>query len=422
MNKFQSIKKIIFLVQWPVSSYEEKSWKFDFLKSQGFEVLVFDCSTLLNNQTLVNKTISNKLDGDYIFRIDSYQAFSSLLEQEAPHAIFIDYIANHSNVTYKFEKIYRLLKKAKVQYFVISSGAMPVMTYDKNILGGFKKIISKLQKAINIFLLTDYILSKIIILLTRNNLLYPLPLKVFGGTSSEVMQLFIKNRKLAANSIIPINSFDYDSYTYSARSTISADENDKENDKDNLCVFLDEAITNHPDFDLLGIEYISGNEYFSSMNRLFDFIESKLGLRVVVAAHPRSTYELMPDVFKKRKILKGQTASLVIKSKLVVMHMSTSVSFAIIGNKPVVVVKTEGIKNNPYLDKLIDNMASNIGTESFNIDLTELSVNALNTKVNAKKYETYLYKYIKSHNSQDLPVWEIVMLEIKKICGDRYGY
>lgn len=416
MEDLCAIRKIIFLVQWPVTSYEEKAWKFEYLRSQGFEVLVFDLSPLLSLKSLSSTNILNRLEGEYIYKIDSYRKLSEMLERESSGSIFLDYIANHSNVTYKFEKIYRTLKSKNCNYIVVSSGAMPVMSYEKNVSGNIKKILTKIKKAFNIFLLTEFILCKIIIFFTKHKVVYPMPWRIFGGTGSEVMQLFVKNRNLDKNAIIPINSFDYDSYVYSLRS-ISYDGTPK----DDFCVFLDEAITDHPDFDLLGIDYISKDEYFSSMNRFFDLIESMMGLKVVIAAHPRSSYELTPEVFGGRTILKGQTAALVVKSKLVVMHMSTSVSFAILANKPVTVVKTSGIANNFYLDKLVDNMATNIGTKSVNIDSDELSLNILSSKINDQKYENYLYKYIKSRNAQELPVWEIVVLEIKKCFGGNSG-
>jgi hypothetical protein len=227
------------------------------------------------------------------------------------------------------------------------------------------------------------------------------------------MQLFKKNRNLNESTVIPINSFDYDSYVYNSRNII----NNSKIEEENICVFLDEAITDHPDFDLLGIKYIASNEYFVSMNRLFDFIESEFGLKVIIAAHPRSTYEATPEIFGGRSIIKGKTAELVIKSKLVIMHMSTSVSFAIIGNKPIIVAKTDGIRQNSYLNKLVDNMAVNIGTKAINIDQLELTASTLSKNINNEKYENYLYKYIKSRNAIDLPVWEIVVLELKNMNG-----
>jgi len=409
-----SIKKLIFFVQWPITSYEVKAWHFDFLREKGFIVEVLDLSVLLNPASLRSRSRGNDIQENYIFKIDSYKKLNAYLSERVGDSVFIDYLANHSNVSIKTEKIYRTLKIKNARYVVISSGATPVMTFDKSPMGQFKKVISKIKKAFNFKLLLDYLGSKVILLLTRKGFFYPMPIKIFGGDSSEAMKLFITNRNLNNTAIVPINSFDYDSYIYSLTQAIeglSADEK--------ICVFLDEAITDHPDFAIMGIDYISAPEYFDSMNRLFDFLENELNLKVVVAAHPRSNYEKTSGIFKNRTIIKGQTAALTSKSDLVIMHMSTSVSFAIIGQKPVTIVKTEGMHNNTFLDKLVDNMANTIGTRSINIDRVELTKDLFKKEFNVEKYNNYLFKYIKSPKAANLPVWEIVVTEINKLTKEK---
>lgn len=410
----QHIKKLIFLVQWPVTPYEEKAWHFDILKEKGFKVEVLDLSYLLNSSIMAAKVVTNQVHADYIHYIDTYKKLNIFLENNSNNSLFIDYLVNHSNLTIHTEKVYRLLKKNQVQYIVISSGALPGISFEKSASGQLKKIISKIQKALNFKVLLDYLCSKIIMFLTRRGIFYPVPVRVFGGNSSEAMRHFIASRDMDSKSIIPINSFDYDTYVKGLGQTL---EGVATNDK--YCIFLDEALTNHPDFAFLNIDYISPDEYFLSMNRLFDFIEQQMGLRVIIAAHPRSIYEKTPGVFKNRTIIKGKTASLTAGSELVIMHMSTSVSFAVIGQKPVVVVKTEGIQNNFYLDKLVDNMAGTIGAQLINIDRVELSQKLLSMPIDQEKYNSYLYKYVKSPNAQDLTVWDIVVSEIKKLSKEK---
>lgn len=409
------IKKLIFFVQWPVTTYEEKAWHFDFLRRQGFSVEVLDLTPLLNSSIVSRIPVVNEIQGDFIHRLSSYADLEEFLACRVNGSVFIDYLANHSNVTFKTEKIYRLFKKYQVRYFVISSGALPVLTFEKSLGGLFDRYFFKIKKIFNLKKLSNYICEKIILFLTRRNIFYPVPIRIFSGGSSEVMRFFIGNRKIEQETVVPINSYDYDSYLVGKKLTMNELKPDEK-----FCVFLDEAMTDHPDFGFLGIQYISANEYFESMNRLFDFVEEKMGLRVVIAAHPRSNYESKIGVFKTRTIIKRKTAALVAKSELVIMHMSTSVSFAIIGHKPVVVVKTEGMHINSYLDKLVDNMAITLGTQSINVDQVELSVELFNVKINNEKYNSYLYKYIKSLNADDLPVWEIVLREIKKLGAINY--
>ncbi len=176
-----------------------------------------------------------------------------------------------------------------------------------------------------------------------------------------------------------------------------------------ICVFLDEAATHHPDYDVLGIKPVSGERYFPSMRRFFDIIEKETGLKVIIAAHPRSRYEDMPGVFGNREIIKGKTVELVARSSVAVMHSSTSVSFAILFNKPIMVVKTADMVKMGNLN-ITDPIAEAIGLKAINIDddnsLNNLSFN-FNEWPNAK-YNDYKFKYIKSKNIEDLLIWEII--------------
>lgn len=404
------IKKLIFLVQWPITTYEERAWNFDFLRNQGYIVEVLDLSPLLNSELHQTQVIPNRSIGEYIFKIYNYFELDNFLAKNSNDSIFVDYLVNHSSVTLNVEKVYRLMSKYQSRFIVISSGALPGVTFESSVKGQLKKLTSKVKKALNIKCLIGYLGSKTIMFLTRHKILYPIPFKIFGGSSSEAMKLFISNRGIDRENVVQINSFDYDTYLTAQKQPLELD-----SPEEKICVFLDEAITDHPDFGFLNIDYISPDEYFDSMNKLFDFIEDQIGLKVVVAAHPRSTYETNPGVFKNRKIIKGKTAALAIKSELLIMHMSTSVSFGVIGFKPIVIIKTNGIQNNTYLNKLVDNIAATLGTQLINIDQDKLTTNLFKQTINQEKYNTYLYKYIKSPNAQDLSVWEIVLLEIKKL-------
>ena len=93
-------------------------------------------------------------------------------------------------------------------------------------------------------------------------------------------------------------------------------------------VFLDEYIPFHPDYQSMGVEPpASADEYYPKLCTFFEFIEKKFDLRVIVAAHPRSNYDLTKKYFGDRQVIKGKTTQLVKDSVFVIAHASTFCRF-----------------------------------------------------------------------------------------------
>ena len=405
------VERIVFLTPRPINDYEEDKWAFTYLRSQGFTIEVIDLSGILNKGHDLRELVAKPLLGDFIHCVSSYSDFEELVKIFVGDSIFIDYLVAHSNVSLKVERIFRILKRQDAKYVFLSSGALPLPARP---IGQVREKISilkaKLLKAmLDPGLLLNYLASKVIVLLTRLRVLYPLPMVIFGG-NSEVLQRFIEARCLSKSDVILINSFDFDNSVRFARSL-----GDKMPAEEEICVFLDEAATHHSDFAVLGMDPADSEVYFTSMNRYFDFVENSTGLRVIIAAHPRSHYESMPDVFGGREIVKGKTVELVAKCKLVVMHMSTSLSYVVLFKKPVIPVKIPGMPLSCNMNKMVDVFASAIGTSSVDISKDEFSTLSLIRGYDAAKYDEYRDRYVKTIGAEELPEWEIVAKFLKNL-------
>lgn len=405
------IDTIVFLTPRPINAYEESKWSFSYLRSQGFSIEVIDLAGLLNKGRDFSGLVAQPLQGEFIHHISLYSEFEGLVKRFSSHSIFIDYLVAHSNVTLKEERIFRILKRLDAKYAFLSSGALPLPSVVSGSAG--RKIDSlkgKLVKAVSDpVLLFNYMASKVILFLTRHRVVYPLPQVIFGG-NSEVLQRFIKARDIKKEEVVPINSFDFDTSVLFARSL-----GNKLPGEEEICVFLDEAATHHSDFAILGTEPADSDVYFSSMNRFFDFVEKSTGLRVIIAAHPRSHYESMPDVFRGREVIKGKTVELVAKCKLVVMHMSTSLSYAVLYKKPVIPVKIPGMHLSNQMNKMVDVFASAIGTSSVVISKDGILPSLLTRGCDTAKYAEYRDRYVKTVGADELPEWEIVAKILKNL-------
>lgn len=412
------INTIIFLTRRPISVFEEEKWCFEYLRSQGFKVEVFVLTGLLYKNMATRNSVVNlvgqPLQGDFIHYIDSYQEFENLVGRTSAHSLFIDYVMGNLDLTLKEEKIFRLMGKHGARYAFISNGALPfpsLLVRDRR--GKLKAFRSKVVKAItNPGMLLEYVASRVILLLTRRCNIYPLPMVIFGG-DSEILQRYIQARLIEKKTIVPVNSFDYDSCILLLRGL-----GNKLPENEDVCVFLDEAATHHPDCAMLGVEPAAGEPYFTAMNHFFDFVEKNTGCKVVIAAHPRSNYEDMPNVFGGRTVIKGKTAELVAKSKLVVMHSSTSISYAVFFKKPVISLKIPGMRPGNQADRMVETMAVTIGNKPVDLAKDELTPPLLQCGCNLEKYAEYEKRYVRTEGAEESPVWAIVA---KTILNSRLG-
>ena len=195
--------------------------------------------------------------------------------------------------------------------------------------------------------------------------------------------------------VVAVNSFDYDEFLLAKHKNIRLVEG-------RYCVFIDENLPYNPDFKMFKLKSVEPVQYFNRLNRFFDIIEKKYGLKVVIAAHPKSNYGA--STFENRLIYKYKTNDLVKNCEFVIVTASTAVSFAVFYEKPVIFVYDNQIKQifgNTYVYQLILNMADSLGCPLYNIDSIfspgEIAVN----KVDRDKYDRYEYNFLVSKISEN---------------------
>ena len=405
-----TIDTFVFLTPRAINSYEENKWSFDYLRNQGYAVKVINLDGIIDKSFKASLSVINRLQADYIYEVNTYKQLELLIKKYAINALFIDYLVCHNDVTLKFERVFRLLKKYQAKYIVISSGVLPVPQSilrhkDCAFIHLFIKARTALRQPKKII---NYLGKKIILTLTKKGVIYPLPFLIFGG-HSEVMRRFVLNRNLGMSCVMGIHSHDYDESIRRKRSNLNIVA------QRDICVFLDEAATHHTDFLLGGDQPPDGDVYFEAMNNLFDAVEKNTGLKVVIAAHPRSNYASLGDVFKGREVVKGSTIELVSSSQLVVMHASTSVSYAVLNSKPVLLAKVPGLPKNHSINIMVDVFSRELDLKVINILDDDLLPSLFQVNVNIQKYNNYKNRYVRTDGAPELSEWEIVVDVVKKL-------
>ena len=217
-------------------------------------------------------------------------------------------------------------------------------------------------------------------------------------------------KKSKAKNKVNAHCLDYDIYLDIKNKPI--------NNKNSYAVFLDEALTYSSDFAILNLKPpIGEDEYYPLLVKFLNKFEVEVKLPVLFAAHPKTPNHIIkkfPNLLKGIKYQIGNTAELVRDSNIVLLHQSTSFSFAVLFNKPTAFL-TSNILKNSWIGPRIDNFAKIINGQIINMD-NDLNkpLNLQNLlKIDAGRYKNYLNQYLKVPNSPDVPLWEIFTGHLK---------
>jgi hypothetical protein len=386
-------KQVIYLISRPLSSrnlerYGIKNWV-----HQGWKVKIFDVTSFLYPKFwryVEENKLSVNFEGLTIFH--NIKGLLCALNNLQNKVVFIDFLA-FSVAEMKIRKIART-HGVLVQ---LSVGSIPELKNKTNILNLFSLIINPI-----VFVKKFIFFIKNIAKQIRVKRYFP-DYFVVSGTKS---MLGINDKK---TSVIKAHNFDYDTFIQQDRIIL--------NKNSNSLVFLDEAGPYHSDFIYSGIKpYVTADKYYSAIDLGLSEIAKSLKLNIIIAAHPRSNYEVKKIKYKN-PILEKKTFELIRDADVVVGHNSTAFQWAIIMKKPIIIVTTDEIQNELYARnyaKYIHYFATILGKKVLNLsDLS--SVNNLKDYLNVdeEKYEKYIETYIKIDGSPEKLSWDIVIENVE---------
>ena len=128
-----------------------------------------------------------------------------------------------------------------------------------------------------------------------------------------------------AKHFIPIHSLKYDEYLRSTQEEPVLSEK--------YILFMDAGLAHLPAVSGQP-NSIDRDDYLICMNRLFDQLEERYHLPVVIAAHPKSEYP--ENAFRGRQAILYKTAALARYAEFVLCHYSTSIIDLVLQRKPIV--------------------------------------------------------------------------------------
>lgn len=387
-------KQVIYIISSPLSERDFNRFGIKNWINRGWKVNVFDFTFFLYPKfwKFINgDKLSCNFEGLKIFH-NIHEAVDVLRSLENK-VVFIDFLGFSAAEM----QIRKVAKRTGVLINVLS-GSFPEPDHKLNIFNIFGLIKNPIFFFNKLFFFIQKKFEQI-----RAKKTIPDFLVVNGSKS----MAGIKSKK---TSVIKAHSFDYDFFIKK--------KNFKLNKKRKFLVFLDEDGPYHSDFIRLGIRpFVTAEKYFPVIDLGLSEIAKSLNLKIKIAAHPRSNYDVK-QIKYKHSIIENKTFELIRDADVVVAHMSTAIQWAVVMKKPIIFVTTDEIQNTfygrPYA-KYINHFATTLGSKVVNLnDISHITNWKDYLAIDKKKYKKYIETYIKSKGSPKKLVWDIVIEYIEK--------
>jgi len=398
-----TIKEICFLLQTPLTKRDYDRFGIEILRSRGFKITILDATKILQPGYLAGYQPHDCARHENIICFENKDELVDYLKKNKD-VLFFDNAGLSKNSLF----VYQTFKENNIRFARVCASLIPMpglneksfIYYVKRLLRFYKTYNNAKKMILNI---QKFLIDRLRRFFVSTELVFPKlngPHYIIAG-GRECASLFDEPPAADENTqIIWAHALDYDLYLENRCSLTEAD---------NYCVFLDEYLPYHPDCLTLedGGPSVNAEKYYSSLNKYFDQLEYKYGLPVIIAAHPRSQYDRLPDCFKGRRVIRGHSIELVTRSKFVMIHCSTSISFAVMYRKPLVFITMNEIEKTVYRD-LVKSFARQFGKKPINIDKKDSLNLDGELSVNEKAYSRYSCNYIKIPGTPEKPFWEIV--------------
>lgn len=375
--------KVIYVSYVKLTDTVSRDRYIDYLIERDVAVEYWDISSLVRNKFDEHHTKTT----DYLRLPETFSEVEAMVRlpenKDAYYVVMVTYEG--------FTRIFRILSKYNCRMLRFLWGAMPESPSPK-----FRRAISLLADPAN---LPRRFLDKAnAIVLKRLRLVKPFDIVFAAGR-------MLMGSSIYANKVVPINSCDYDYYI-----TAKSEKNRLIDGR--YAVFLDTNLAYSSDLEICAWPSVNPLNYFQSLNRFFSLLEAKSGIKVVIAAHPKSDYR--DETFQGRAIYRNLTPVLTRDACIVISHTSTSESYAVLNSKPIVYIYTTEMLH-LYKHTLLREMfvfANYLDAAIYNIDEITEGDQIVIKEVSVRRYEDYKYSFLTTHESEKTPTQEIFWREI----------
>jgi len=349
---------------------------------------LIDVSQLSEEWREYNKHWDDLVEEQWLLKIKNFNDLKSTLQNIESKSVLVIFLFTPIGSKAVIWKIFR---KAGFDRGFLSPGGLPIFK-DSESTKGLLKLKEHLLH-----------LARIIKCKVKERL----DLCIISGDA-----FFIDNPYLFSNSgsvrVIHSHSFDYEKYRYPEEPSSESRETEETG-----VLFLDQAFTTHPDRFLNphGAP-ITVEGTYDPICQSLTILERKFGEQMSIASHPKGSRRVTEQLFSKFDVITGDTISKIKQSRLIISSSSTAIQWAVLLYKPLIFIITPELKKTILYKKtkgLSDFLKVDI-IDSTDI-IYEKSIPDWPSPVKSA-YDKYIYDYIKSKMSEEIPVFEKLHKEL----------
>jgi len=397
--------KAVFVVTSPPSDRDIKRFGLATLQDAGIQTQLWDLSPLYHpNSTRLPLSDSSWVD---LSRCSSLEDLRALCETLTTDHVVIFIGGLDSASTWCRRQMLRLIFATPARLTTISLGHLPVLPL-KDVQGAGQRLRSlnfvtrlrdgnRWRSLYRRLIITAFISRLRLQRRVRfGSAIRPLD-RIWAGTRVSGIAQCHTNR---ATNVTFIHSLDYDFVLNATPAPAFPSP---------YFVFIDQMGPLHPDVELLGLTFpLSMEKYSSMVCRGLAHIEAHLGLKAVIAAHPRASPGALESWYNGRQVIYGNTPALIAHASAVASESSTSIGLAAVHRKSIVLMTADVMfpESQMYTHALCDAL----GTDLLDLDALEFPPLAL--EVDENKYRRYVEEFVKRPHTPEQPFWSVVASEI----------
>lgn len=384
--------KVVFVRYVPLTKEIYTDLYFEELMQHNVEVAYLDLTLLFYR----DKAAAEEFGFSGTVKIDSYKQLENYFRsQQNGSTLYV------SIMTFEWRvfKLFRLFTKHNLNISVFARGVFPSSAVEDN-----KGRIVRFIKAVNFERVKLFFANKATVLAKKCGFIKPYDY-IFKAGEYGYFGLGIGSEiDYAKAEIIEVNTVDYDKYTIhrSLPSVYS----------ENYIVFLDQYLPYHPDTVYLNIKTVEPEPYYNEVNSFLDRLEKIMGMKVVIAAHPKAERYRDVNPFNGRTIYFNQSNQLVKEAFLVLMHASTAICFPVCYNKRILLLMSHYLNQVfPHFVPLIESITNSCGATLIMMDEKD-EIN-IPKKIDPLLYNDFKYKYLTSTESKNIMSKDIFLKFLK---------
>lgn len=316
--------KLIYIFATRVLALYEKEFGISYFRNKGWEIEIFDMSPIITPAAY--KRIESGIYAGSDMRIfhsrNEYRKYIRTLKEGS---IFICHDFNRLNTRFLFS----CLRKNHIHGFLWTGSSTTIVKENT------EEIVKRdLKKIVNsIYIRLPHIIQKV-------------PPAGFiamslGEEHERLKDLAYKNK----NTIVKyVQGNDFEQY-------LQVKNKDERLISEKYCVFIDEYMGYHPDMEDINVSYTQEDIklYYTEIKKFFHHVENYMGLKVVIALHPRADFSRHPECYEGFTAIRFKTAELIKYSEFVMTHYSEALSYVILFHKPCISIEPTMIKKTHYM-------------------------------------------------------------------------